>query len=159
MKLQSIFIALAGLIMELPAHSAVSEGDTSVEDFRLSGVSLRATHYRDVPALELRMPSSAYQDPNKERLSDRNFMAWLPIDFRDGTIEVDVASDLASDAPSYARGFVGLAFRIDAAGRFESIYLRPTNSQSDDQVRRNHTIQYAAYPDYRFDRLRKEEPE
>jgi hypothetical protein len=51
---------------------------------------------------------------------------------------VDLASDLAADAPAYARGFVGLAFRIDAAGRFENIYLRPTNSTAADQVRRNH---------------------
>jgi hypothetical protein len=78
-------------------------------------------------------------------------MAWLPLDFGDGTIDVEVASDLASDAPAYARGFIGLAYRIDAQGRFENIYLRPTNSTAPDQVRRNHTIQYAAYPDFRFD--------
>jgi hypothetical protein len=29
----------------------------------------------------------------------------------------------------------------------------------DDQVRRKHTVQYFAYPDYIFDRLRKESPE
>jgi len=67
------------------------------------------------------MPSSAYQDPTKERLTDRNFLAWLPMDFHDGTIEVDIASDMAPDAPSYARGFVGVSFRIDRAGRFENI--------------------------------------
>lgn len=65
-------------------------------------------------------------------------MAWLPVDFKDGSIEVDVASDLASDAPAYARGFIGVSFRIDSQARFESIYLRPTNSQADDQIRRNH---------------------
>lgn len=35
----------------------------------------------------------------------------------------------------------------------------PINAVADDQVRRNHTIQYFAYPDYVFDRLRKESPE
>jgi hypothetical protein len=159
MKSHRIRAACAGLIMITPVQSSGHEAKDSVSDYRLSGVSLRLASYHDAPAFELRMPSSSYQDPKKERLSDRNFMAWLPIDFGDGTIEVDVASDLAPDAPGYARGFVGLAFRIDAAGRFESIYLRPTNSQADDQVRRNHSIQYAAYPDYRFDRLRREEPE
>ncbi|QEC66360.1 DNA-binding protein [Panacibacter ginsenosidivorans] len=29
----------------------------------------------------------------------------------------------------------------------------------DDQVRRNHSIQYYSYPDYKFDRLRNESPE
>ncbi|NVL34673.1 polysaccharide lyase family 7 protein [Pseudomonas syringae pv. actinidiae] len=128
-------------------------------EFRLSGVSLVETSYKKQAALKVTMPSSSYQDQSKERLLDRDFMAWLPLDFKDGTIEVDVASDLAADAPSYARGFVGVAFRIDNASRFESIYLRPTNSQADDQVRRNHTVQYAGYPDFRFDQLRKEFPE
>ena len=41
----------------------------------------------------------------------------------------------------------------------ESIYLRPTNSLADDQLRRNHSVQYVAFPDYRFDRLRRESPE
>ncbi|MBW8299112.1 MAG: hypothetical protein K0M60_05885 [Hydrogenophaga sp.] len=105
------------------------------------------------------MPSKATQDPQTEKLTDRDFMAWLPLDFSDGVIDVEVASELAPDAPVYARGFVGLTFRIDNDGRFESIYLRPTNSTADDQVRRNHSIQYVAYPDYRFDRLRREFPE
>jgi hypothetical protein len=43
--------------------------------------------------------------------------------------------------------------------RFENIYLRPYNAIADDQIRRNHTIQYFAYPDYVFHRLRKESPE
>lgn len=132
---------------------------TSASEFRLSGSSLRETTYRGQSAIEMRMPSSAYQDPAKERLTDRTYMAWLPVDFHDGTIEVDIASDLAPDAPAYARGFVGVSFRIDSALRFENIYLRPTNSLADDQVRRNHTVQYFAYPDYVFDRLRKESPE
>ncbi len=33
------------------------------------------------------------------------------------------------------------------------------NARADDQVRRNHYIQYYSYPDYKFDRLRKESPE
>ena len=130
-----------------------------MNEYKLSGVSLRENTYLGEPAFEIRMPASSYQDPKKEKLADRDFMAWLPVDFRDGSIEVEVASDLAADAPYYARGFVGFAYRIDEAGRFENIYLRPTNSSADDQIRRNHTIQYAAYPDFRFDQLRTQSPE
>lgn len=32
-------------------------------------------------------------------------MAWLPLDFHNGSIDVEVASTLAMDAPAYARGF------------------------------------------------------
>jgi hypothetical protein len=128
-------------------------------EFILSGVSIEQTSYLGREAIRLTMPASANQNPAVEALVDRDFMAWLPIDFADGTIEVDVASVLAADAPAYARGFIGLTFRIDDANRFESLYLRPVNSRVDDQVRRNHTLQYVAFPDYTFPRLRKEEPE
>ncbi|MGY4494490.1 hypothetical protein [Pseudomonas sp. TE3610] len=129
------------------------------EHFTCSGVMLTPGQYQGSQALQVRMPATRYQDPRVEQLSDRDFMAWLPGDFGDGVIEVDIASDLASDAPDYARGFVGIAFRIDHHGHFESIYLRPTNSQCDDQVRRNHSVQYAAYPHFRFHQLRLESPE
>jgi hypothetical protein len=74
-------------------------------------------------------------------------------------IELWLASELVAEAPAYARGFIGLTFPIDQSDQFESIYLRPTNSLADDQLRRNHSVQYVAYPDYRFDRLRRESPE
>ncbi|MCV9878552.1 alpha/beta fold hydrolase [Brenneria izbisi] len=138
--------------------SSVSLRTDVIDSYRLSGVTLRPSTYQGSAAFELRMPSSAYQDPAREQLSDRDFMAWLPADFQDGTIEVDVASDLAPDAPAYARGFIGLTFRIDEKGRFESIYLRPTNSTVDDPVRRQRSVQYVAYPDFRFSRLREEAP-
>ncbi|WEJ32826.1 hypothetical protein [Devosia sp. SD17-2] len=128
-------------------------------DFKLQGVSLVETTYLGRSALEITMPSAATQDPSKEALTDRDYMAWLPTDFGDGTIEVDVASVLAPDAPGYARGFIGLTFRIDAQNRFESIYLRPVNARVEDQIRRNRTVQYVAYPEFPFPRLRKEEPE
>jgi len=56
-----------------------------------------------------------------------------------------------------ARGFIGLAFRISESDTaYESIYLRPKNGQSEDQLARNHTVQYYSYPHYKFDRLRRE---
>ena len=82
------------------------------------------------------------------------------INFKNGTIEVNVLSKLLKTAPDFARGFIGVAFRInDSNSKFESFYIRPTNARTDDQVRRNHSIQYYSYPDYKFDRLRKESPE
>src|SRR5215467_11265703 len=78
--------------------------------------------------------------------------------FHNGTIEVMLLSRLLPDADlAYARGFIGLAFRINKDNsKFESIYIRPTNGRADDQLRRNHSTQYFSYPDYKFDRLRKE---
>jgi len=80
-------------------------------------------------------------------------------DFQDGTIEAEVAGMPAAGAPADARGFIGIAFRVTAHGeKFECFYLRPTNGRADDQLRRNHSVQYVSSPDYPWYRLRKENP-
>ncbi|MFM1835488.1 MAG: hypothetical protein RJA04_175, partial [Bacteroidota bacterium] len=86
------------------------------------------------------------------------FVKLANADIENGTIEVKMLSKIQSDSPfPQARGFIGLAYRIDDANTmFENIYLRPSNGRADDQLRRNHTIQYFAYPGYTFSRLRKE---
>ena len=81
------------------------------------------------------------------------------VSFRDGTIEVDLAGQPAGGAFSGARGFIGIAFRMQNDGRYEYIYLRPTNGRADDQVRRNHSTQYSSFPDFDFARSRQEAPE
>ena len=79
--------------------------------------------------------------------------------FQDGTIEVELAGQPAANAGSGARGFIGIAFRLQADGAYEYIYLRPTNGRADDQVRRNHSTQYSSHPAFDFARLRQEAPE
>lgn len=82
------------------------------------------------------------------------------VSFENGIIEVKVLSRLLKTAPDFARGFIGVAFGIDDNNtQFQSVYLRPANGRSQNQFRRNHTVQYFSYPDYKFDRLRKEFPE
>lgn len=100
------------------------------------------------------------KDASVEKFDEPTFVRIKDIDFQNGTIEVKVLSRLLKDAPDFARGFIGIAFRINEDNTsYESIYIRPTNGRADDQVRRNHSIQYYAYPDYKFDRLREESPE
>jgi len=79
--------------------------------------------------------------------------------FLNGTIEVDLAGQPAAGAAEGARGFIGIAFRLQGDGSYEYIYLRPTNGRADDQVRRNHSTQYSAHPVFDFARARKEAPE
>jgi hypothetical protein len=79
--------------------------------------------------------------------------------FEDGTIEVELAARPLPGAAESARGFAGIAFRVDAAGEaYECFYLRPTNGRAEDQLRRNHSTQYISHPDFTWDRLRKEQP-
>jgi len=95
-----------------------------------------------------------------QEADEPTFARITNVDFGNGVIEAKVKSKLLPTAPAYARGFIGVAFHInDSNSRYKSIYLRPTNARCDDQVRRNHSIQYYSYPDYKFDRLRKEAAE
>lgn len=100
------------------------------------------------------------KDSTVKDVDEPTFVKIKGIDFSNGIIEVKVLSRLLKNASETARGFIGIAFRInDDNTKFESIYIRPTNGRANDQVRRNHSIQYFSYPDFKFDRLRKESPE
>jgi hypothetical protein len=79
--------------------------------------------------------------------------------FHDGTIDVDVAGMPQANAPALARGFVGIAFRVPPdASRYDYVYIRPKNERADDQERRNHSTQYASFPDNEWLKLRTESP-
>ena len=107
-----------------------------------------------------KMALRVVKDSTVKEADEPTFARTKEIDFSNGIIEVSVLSRLLKNAPATARGFIGVAFRInDTDSQFECIYIRPTNGRADDQVRRNHSIQYFSFPDYKFDRLRKESPE
>ena len=78
------------------------------------------------------------------------------LDFHNGTIRVKMLSRLLPDAPDFARGFIGIVFRVNEAdSEFESFYIRPTNAMTDDPVRKAHGCQYFSYPGYTFAYFRK----
>lgn len=80
-------------------------------------------------------------------------------EFSNGTIEVDLAGEPASSAGPGARGFVGIAFRVQPDGQtYDCFYLRPTNGRADDQERRNHSAQYISHPQFTWQKLRQETP-
>lgn len=80
--------------------------------------------------------------------------------FVDGTIEVELAGTPDTAVFKDARGFVGIAFRVQPDLKtYDAFYLRPTNGRADDQVRRNHSAQYISHPAWPWFRLRGESPE
>lgn len=108
----------------------------------------------------LRLERDLESFPFEKGVDEPTFVKLSDLKLENGSVEVKVLSRLLPTAPPFARGFIGLAYRINAENSaYESIYIRPTNGRADDQIRRNHSIQYYAYPDYKFDRLRKEFPE
>ena len=79
--------------------------------------------------------------------------------FANGVIEAEIAGTPAPGAPQGARGFVGIAFRVQPDMKtYDAFYLRPTNGRADDQVRRNHSVQYISHPDWTWQRMRQETP-
>ena len=109
---------------------------------------------RDLKALpfDVNRLEATVDEPTYVKLKD--------LDFQNGVIEVKMLAQIQDPSPfKSAQGFIGVAFRINEFdSEYESIYLRPRVGRSDNQLARNHTVQYYAYPDYKFDRLRKDSP-
>lgn len=81
------------------------------------------------------------------------------IEFSNGVIEVELAGAPAQGASAAARGFIGVAFRVQPDNlSYDAFYLRPTNGRAADQERRNRSTQYISHPDWPWFRLRKETP-
>jgi hypothetical protein len=79
--------------------------------------------------------------------------------FSNGVIQLELAGAPGPGANSAARGFVGVAFRLQKdQATYDAFYLRPTNGRADDQERRNHAAQYISHPEWPWFRLRKETP-
>lgn len=92
--------------------------------------------------------------------TEAKFVKLTDMNFKNGIIEAMIAGKPSGGASSQARGFVGIAFRInDNNTKFEAFYLRPTNGRAEDQIRRNHSIQYISFPDFPWFKLRKDAPE
>lgn len=113
--------------------------------------------YMEITKLQGESVVRVIKDSTMKEADEPTFVRIRNINFKNGIIEVEVLSRLLPKASPTDRGFIGVAFRINS--RFESIYLRPTNGRAEDQVRRNHSIQYFSFPDYKYERLRKEGPE
>ena len=103
--------------------------------------------------------ASPFDSTNVEASVDGpTYVKIANLEMENGTIEVKVFSQIMENSPfPAARGFIGLGYRVASDNKnFEGIYLRPSNGRADDQLRRNHSVQYFSYPGYTFSRLRKE---
>jgi hypothetical protein len=136
-----------------------------ISKFEIYGQPIALTHNNLSPVQVMMKPVElagrkairVTKDPAVTKDDEATFVRINDLSFRDGTIEVNVLSRLLPDAPDHARGFIGVAFRISEKNeRFECIYIRPTNGRAEQQLRRNRSVQYFSFPDFKFDRLRRE---
>src|SRR5215470_18816138 len=122
----SVITVVHALLWAHPAFLGAQSTD------RLAGknVSLAQINYKGRSAIRITATPGAANATSYAVIKD--------VLFRDGTIEVDLAGQPAAGAGTDARGFIGIAFRLQSDERYEYIYLRPTNGRADDQIRRNH---------------------
>jgi hypothetical protein len=153
--------AIKSLVALLGAASLLGFTSSNAQSVTLDPAQLDANRvFVRAVTVDGRHAMKIVKDPAVKEFDEPTFARIRGLEFANGTIEVKVRSRLLKDAPDFARGFIGVAFPIGQNNtRFERIYLHPTNARAEDQVRRNHSIQYFAYPDYKFQRLRKESPE
>ncbi|MCG8310592.1 MAG: hypothetical protein MI975_24595 [Cytophagales bacterium] len=112
----------------------------------------------DFSTVKYKMVESVKVVPKPEK-TEAKFLKVKNVEFKDGIIEIDISGKPGKGAQGGARGFVGVAFRInDDNSEFECFYLRPTNGRANDQLRRNHSVQYISFPDDPWHKLRKETP-
>lgn len=140
MKLAILTLLLAG---------TTYGADIPLSNLAIANAKVEGTTYHGFSALKMTSTDGTHEA-----------IATIPgITFRDGTIDVDVSGAPAKGAAADARGFIGIIFRQQKNSKpFEIIYIRPTNGRADDQLRRNHSVQYSSDPDWPWDRLRKESP-
>lgn len=145
-----LFVALASL--SVAAAPPVWKLD-SPQGLEMLRGSVEAASYRGRRALHL-MPAPG------TGLSEGDMLAVLSgTDFKDGTIELDLAGAPRRGTDPTSRGFVGVAFRVQREPEgLELFYLRPTNGRATDQLQRNHSTQYVSSPDWPWQRLRQEAP-
>ena len=168
----SLSAALATLIL-LPSPAAAQSTAVPLDSsagLRLHNVSATPATLQDRKGLriqlsdETRSKLQAMTPEEQQKFAQTGLGEQLAVieasDFGDGVIEAEIAGAPRADAGEGARGFVGIAFRVrDDLKTYDAFYLRPTNGRADDQVRRNHSAQYIAHPDFPWFRLRKEFPE
>jgi len=128
----------------------------SLEDLEFVNVKGTVVEHQDKAGLRVTAKKEGTGSGGPE-----TFVIIPDITFSNGIIELEIAGEPAPGAIAQARGFVGIAFRVNRTdiSQYECFYMRPTNGRAKIQAQRNHSIQYISHPDYPWYRLREEAPE
>jgi hypothetical protein len=150
--MRALLVAVSLVAAVTPAIALGDGRALQLDHLTLVGSRAETVVYRGQRAIHL-------QSRIGHEADDDSMLAIVPnSDFKDGTIELDVAGSPIPQVPN-ARGFIGVAFRVRAQpDSFECFYIRPTNARCDDQLRRNHSVQYTSSPAFSWQRLRQESP-
>lgn len=132
------------------------------KEFEISNVNASIIDFEGEKVLKLErdLDEIPFDVNHLEKTVDEpTFVKLINADIENGIIEVKMYSQIQNPSPfEFAQGFIGFAFSINKDNSaFESIYLRPKAGRSEQQFARNHSVQYYAYPDFKFEKLRQPE--
>jgi hypothetical protein len=148
---------LPAFLPGLASAQAKSYPLESVQGLRLHNVTAESATHKGRKGL--RVTPRLREDVVGGQSEPELLAAIEGLEFSNGVIEAELAGAPAQGAFQGARGFVGIAFRLqDDAKTYDAFYLRPTNGRADDQERRNHATQYMSHPEWPWARLRRETP-
>jgi hypothetical protein len=139
---------------------------TATDGLRLHNATAEAVTFKGKQAVRVGVAPELSSRPEYAagQIEPQAFVQIEGLEFSNGVIEAEVAGAPGGAAYPGARGFVGIAFRLqtDRAPNdrqaYDAFYLRPTNGRAEDQERRNHSVQYISHPDWTWSRLRRETP-
>jgi len=128
----------------------------SVDGLRLLNVAAEPAMLQGKKGLRLTLAEETARrlermSPSERAQAEIEQLAWIEgLDFSSGLIEAEIAGTPGPGANEGARGFVGIAFRLQEDRKtYDAFYLRPTNGRAEDQERRNHSAQYISHPERR----------
>jgi hypothetical protein len=148
-------VCLPGLTSAQANHYALE----SVEGLRLHNVIAQPATHKGKKGLRVTADTARLRGVAGGQAEAELLASIEGVAFSNGVIEAEIAGAPAPGAFEGARGFVGIAFRLQAdAKTYDAFYLRPTNGRAEDQERRNHATQYISHPDWPWFRLRREAP-
>jgi len=158
-----VFALVSCLPLARPGAAAAQAKSYPLESgagLKLHNVSAEPALLEGKKGLKLTLAESAPRPPASPASADIEQLAVIEgLGFSNGTLEAEIAGAPGPGAGEGARGFVGIAFRLQGDMKtYDAFYLRPTNGRAEDQERRNHAVQYIAHPDWPWFRLRKETP-
>lgn len=99
----------------LAAHSSLARQDTTSS---APDIGLHKSAFEDISVqssttlLDVASVLRVTKDPSNQAVDEPTFAQLKGIEFKNGTIEVRVLSRLLPNAPAFARGFIGVAFRV-----------------------------------------------
>jgi len=160
--IRNFFVFGISLLLFFAAHITGAQEAQNADSAQPASQTFALTDTKDLLEQDVKAEAVEYRGRKAVRLTTQaeSGLAFLKgAQFRDGIIEVDMATKVLTPPGVRMPGFTGIAFRARPDGsHYEMFYLRPNNSHADDQAMRNHTVQYVSEPAFGWEKLRRQWP-